>query len=198
MNLQDEKIGSNPVLTTLTLAIWSWSLLQFTVVLTATKSSRRSRISAPSHTTPVRKSRSRSKRRQRQGLAAYCCSVDVWGIIINILLQDAPFVIFRLLLIFYYRIISYMNVFFTCKNTLVIALQLYRLYVVYAEKKTLPPAGKSKGIKKSTSRESPDISLVLAALESGTSQYFTDVDGQVVAQKRKKKGLFYILTCAHC
>lgn len=26
-----------------------------------------------------------------------------------------------------------MNVFFTCKNTLVILLQLYRLYVVYSE-----------------------------------------------------------------
>jgi hypothetical protein len=55
-----------------------------------------------------------------------CCSIDVWGIMLNILLQDAPFLGFRLLLIVHYRIISYMNVFFTCKNTLVIVLQLYR------------------------------------------------------------------------
>jgi len=57
---------------------------------------------------------------------AGCCSIDVWGIVLNILLQDAPFLGFRLLLIAHYRIISYMNVFFTCKNTLVIMLQLYR------------------------------------------------------------------------
>lgn len=57
---------------------------------------------------------------------AGCCSIDVWGIMLNILLQDAPFLGFRLLLIAHYRIISYMNVFFTCKNTLVIVLQLYR------------------------------------------------------------------------
>lgn len=31
-----------------------------------------------------------------------------------------------------------MNVFFTCKNTLVIMLQLYRLYVVYNENKKKP------------------------------------------------------------
>lgn len=44
-----------------------------------------------------------------------CCSIDVWGIALNILLQDAPFLAFRLLIIVHYRIISYMNVFFTCK-----------------------------------------------------------------------------------
>jgi Transmembrane protein 26 len=84
------------VLPILTLAIWSWSLLQFTVVLTATKSSRRSRISAPvqSSSSGKRKGK-RGKRKQRSSLGAYCCSVDVWGIIINILLQDAPFVTFR-------------------------------------------------------------------------------------------------------
>jgi hypothetical protein len=53
-----------------------------------------------------------------------CCSIDVWGILINIILQDAPFFVFRLLLITYYRLISYMNIFFTCKNTLVITLQV--------------------------------------------------------------------------
>lgn len=86
-----------------------------------------------------------------------CCSIDVWGIALNIVLQDAPFLAFRMLIIIHYRIISYMNVFFTCtlsevnisklisiknnlrcsigKNTLVILLQLYRLYVVHSENK---------------------------------------------------------------
>lgn len=85
-----------------------------------------------------------------------CCSIDIWGIALNILLQDAPFLTFRLLIIIHYKIITYMNVFFTCrlilftpfkieslqkilsivaKNTLVILLQLYRLYVVQSENK---------------------------------------------------------------
>jgi Ni2+-binding GTPase involved in maturation of urease and hydrogenase len=50
-------------------------------------------------------------------------------------LQDGPFLAFRLILIIHYQIVSYMNIFFTCKNTLVILLQLYRLYVVQSENK---------------------------------------------------------------
>ncbi|XP_059489086.1 transmembrane protein 26 [Neocloeon triangulifer] len=178
---QDETIGKHPVLPALTLAIWSWSLLQFTVVLTATKSSRRSRISAPAQTSNRRKGK---KKRGRKGAAAYCCSVDVWAIVINILLQDAPFVIFRGLLIGYYRIISYMNIFFTCKNTLVIALQLYRLYVVFAEKRNkLKKQQKlAKGKKNNKRDPSPDISFVLA----NAAKY--GLDFETAAPKSKKKG----------
>ncbi|XP_050302667.1 transmembrane protein 26 isoform X2 [Anthonomus grandis grandis] len=116
-SFKDDKIAAEPILVLLTLAIWSWSLMQFTVVLTATKS-RKSRLTSTRAT--INKSES-------------CCTIDVWGIALNITLQDAPFLVFRLLLITHFKIISYMNVFFTCKNTLVILLQLYRLYVVYSE-----------------------------------------------------------------
>ncbi|XP_044731818.1 LOW QUALITY PROTEIN: transmembrane protein 26 [Chrysoperla carnea] len=118
-SFKDEKIASEQLLVMLTLGIWSWSLMQFTVVLTATKS---------------RKSRLSSNGAMNAEIAnCCCCNIDVWGIALNIILQDAPFLAFRLLIIIHYEIISYMNVFFTCKNTLVILLQLYRLYVVYSE-----------------------------------------------------------------
>ncbi|XP_018319464.1 transmembrane protein 26 [Agrilus planipennis] len=116
-SFKDDKVASEPVLVLLTLSIWTWSLMQFTVVLTATKS-RKSRMASSGNI--VKNTNS-------------CCTIDVWGIALNITLQDAPFLVFRLLLITHFKIISYMNVFFTCKNTLVILLQLYRLYVVYSE-----------------------------------------------------------------
>ncbi|KAF5288723.1 hypothetical protein FQA39_LY15295 [Lamprigera yunnana] len=116
---KDDKVASEPILVILTLTIWTWSLMQFTVVLTATKS-RKSRMST---TGPTKKKPHK------------CCNIDIWGIALNIILQDAPFLTFRLLIIMHYNIISYMNVFFTCKNTLVILLQLYRLHVVYGENK---------------------------------------------------------------
>ena len=53
-----------------------------------------------------------------------CCNLDVWGILINIILQDAPFFIFRSMILGYWRVISPMNIFFTIKNTLVITLQV--------------------------------------------------------------------------
>lgn len=48
-----------------------------------------------------------------------CCMPDVFGIIVSIIMQDGPFLVLRMLLIFKYNVISYTNMFFTCKNTLV-------------------------------------------------------------------------------
>ncbi|VVC87641.1 unnamed protein product [Leptidea sinapis] len=102
-SFKDEKVATEKVLVLLTLAIWSWSLVQFTVVLTATKS---------------RKSRGTAHRSDMNSSRACCCSIEVCAIIMNIALQDAPFLAFRLLIIAHYKIINYMNIFFTCKNTL--------------------------------------------------------------------------------
>ncbi|CAH2064995.1 unnamed protein product, partial [Iphiclides podalirius] len=117
-SFKDEKVATEKVLVLLTLAIWSWSLMQFTVVLTATKS---------------RKTRGTAHRSDMNTSRACCCSIEVCAIIMNIALQDAPFLAFRLLIIAHYKIINYMNIFFTCKNTLVILLQIYRLYVLHLE-----------------------------------------------------------------
>ncbi|XP_046656104.1 uncharacterized protein LOC124349488 isoform X2 [Daphnia pulicaria] len=124
-SFKDDKVASNRVLCIIILAIWSWSLLQFTMVLTASP-------------TKTKKAKVRVKEKKHNCCHTaknVCCSVDVWSILINIILQDAPFFIFRLLLILHYKIISETNIFFTCKNTLVITLQFYRLIVVHAEKR---------------------------------------------------------------
>ncbi|OXU22996.1 hypothetical protein TSAR_000982 [Trichomalopsis sarcophagae] len=122
-SFKEDKVAREPLLVYLTLGIWSWSLMQFTVVLTATKS-RKSRLS------------SGTAIRRKVPAETSCCSIDVWAIGINMVLQDGPFLAFRLILIIHYKIVSYMNIFFTCKNTLVILLQLYRLYVVQSESRT--------------------------------------------------------------
>ncbi|EDS31509.1 transmembrane protein 26 [Culex quinquefasciatus] len=121
-SFKDSKIANEPVLVLLTLSIWSWSLLQFTIVLSATRA-RKPRGGGVGGGDDV----------TTHCCNISCCNIDVWGIALNILLQDAPFLAFRLLIIVHYKIITYMNIFFTCKNTLVILLQLYRLYVVHSE-----------------------------------------------------------------
>jgi hypothetical protein len=63
-----------------------------------------------------------------------CCTPDVYGIIISIMMQDAPFLVLRMLLIFKYGVLSYTNMFFTCKNTLVCMLLTYRLSVIQLER----------------------------------------------------------------
>lgn len=143
-SFKEDVIGQEYVLVYLTLGIWSWSLMQFTVVLTATKS-RKSRLS--SGTTVKRKVPTETS----------CCSIDTWGITLNILLQDAPFLAFRLIIIIHYRIVSYMNIFFTCKNTLVILLQLYRLCVVHSENRS---KRKRRKMKQRQKYEIPNISII--------------------------------------
>ncbi|XP_070500827.1 transmembrane protein 26 [Chironomus tepperi] len=140
-SFKDNKIADEQILVFLTLSIWSWSLLQFTIVLTATRA--RKPRGASSHDAVDEESNT--------CCSDCCCSIDIWGIALNIILQDAPFLTFRLLIIIHYKIISYMNVFFTCKNTLVILLQLYRLYVVFSEtKKSVAMKKKIKSKRKDT------------------------------------------------
>eukprot|EP00093_Oithona_nana_P006305 06305.XXX_58063_56884_1 [CDS] Oithona nana genome sequencing. len=118
-SFKDEKVNTNKVLCIMVLTIWSWSLVQFTVLLTPPKN-------------PPKRLENPTKLQRAKEI---CCSIDVWDVLLNIILQDAPFFVFRLLLITYYKLISYMNIFFTCKNTLVITLQFYRLMVVQLEKR---------------------------------------------------------------
>ena len=45
-------------------------------------------------------------------------SMDVWGIAISTCLQDGPFFAIRIYLMVHHHVVSYMMIFFTCKNTL--------------------------------------------------------------------------------
>lgn len=62
-----------------------------------------------------------------------CLESDTWAIIASLLMQDGPFLMIRVILIARYQVLSYLNIFFTCKNLLVIFLQVYRLIVVQIE-----------------------------------------------------------------
>ncbi|XP_050412256.1 transmembrane protein 26 [Patella vulgata] len=116
---KEEKVRNNQLLCMIILGIWSLSLIRFSLVLTASRS-RQDYTGLVPMTPEVEKG---------------CCSADVYGIIISILLQDAPFLVLRMLLIFKYNVLSYTNMFFTSKNTIVITLLVYRLVVVQIEKR---------------------------------------------------------------
>ncbi|CAM1327369.1 Uncharacterised protein g9490 [Pycnogonum litorale] len=126
-SFKEDQVVKNVELTYVILGIWTWSLLQFTMVLTATKA-RKTRAGADGSINDDVK----NDGGKRQG----CCDIDICAIFSSLLLQDGPFLCLRLLLIFRYHIFSYMNIFFTCKNSLLVLLQLYRLFVVVARKMT--------------------------------------------------------------
>jgi len=113
-SIKDDTVNMDTTFCYTTLLVWSWSLIQFTLVITP-----QSQEDIPD---PVESMSERVKN--------YFHSSDVWKILKDVILQDGPFFIFRLVLVTYYRHISYINIFFLCKNTLIIIVQVYRLFVV--------------------------------------------------------------------
>nr|CAB3267091.1 transmembrane protein 26-like [Phallusia mammillata] len=122
-------VRCDPLLHYIIYAVWSWSLIQFTLVLTAAKS-RKTRVGfdGDDHVTMVSNQDS-------------CCAgsvfnnADLWGILVTMLLQDVPFLAFRLYMMIVYKQVHQMMVFFTGKNVLVVILQIYRLVVLQVERK---------------------------------------------------------------
>ncbi|XP_041378196.1 transmembrane protein 26-like [Gigantopelta aegis] len=119
---KEDQVKYNRILCITILGIWSLSLIQFSLVLTASRARRD-------------QSGLVMKRESPDSETIGCCSPDVYGIIISILMQDLPFLVLRMLLIFRYSVLSYTNMFFTSKNTIVIILLIYRLIVVQIEKR---------------------------------------------------------------
>ncbi|CAF3335600.1 unnamed protein product [Rotaria socialis] len=103
----------------LILAAWSISLMQFTLVVTSTKS---------------RKTRTEASKANDECISCRLFwETELWALSTTILLQDGPFLCLRLGLIIHYKIISQSNIFFTTKNFLVVLLQLYRVCVIIME-----------------------------------------------------------------
>ncbi|XP_071960152.1 transmembrane protein 26-like isoform X2 [Antedon mediterranea] len=123
--LKIQEVRCNKILVYWILIIWSWSLLQFTLGLTVTKS-RKPRISGV------------NQRYEGRVLMCNICETEVWGIVVTIIMQDGPFLSMRLYLLVHLRVINQMMIFFTFKNILVMLLQLYRLLVLYVEKPSGP------------------------------------------------------------
>ncbi|KAJ1144568.1 hypothetical protein NDU88_010866 [Pleurodeles waltl] len=96
------------------LSVWTWSMLQFLLDV-AVKN-------VDLHQSPAPKGRCSLLLSQH--------SADLWNIGISLFIQDGPFLIVRLILMIYYKVITQMLVFFAAKNILVVMLLLYRLVVL--------------------------------------------------------------------
>lgn len=58
---------------------------------------------------------------------------ELWAIVMSLVLQDVPFLALRLSLVLNFNVWSYSNIFFTCKNSLLILLQVFRSVVIVTE-----------------------------------------------------------------
>ena len=114
--IQDE------IITYLILAAWSFSLMQFTLVLTATKGAKTRAVGI----VPL----SDNSEAEDTNGGCKCCETEVWSILTAMFMQDAPFLAIRLYVMIKNRTLTYSILFFTFKNALNLGMQLYRLAVV--------------------------------------------------------------------
>uniref|UniRef100_A0A1I8J7H3 G_PROTEIN_RECEP_F1_2 domain-containing protein n=1 Tax=Macrostomum lignano TaxID=282301 RepID=A0A1I8J7H3_9PLAT len=132
---KEEVVKRDRMLIKLILTIWTWSLLQFVLVITAQRA-RKDQSGLLSGVNQRRKKISEVEAPViNEAEESYCtCTPEIFGIAISMLLQDLPYLIVRLFMMINYDTTSYTNIFFTLKNTLVCTLLTYRLVVVYWER----------------------------------------------------------------
>uniref|UniRef100_A0A3B3XIG1 Transmembrane protein 26a n=1 Tax=Poecilia mexicana TaxID=48701 RepID=A0A3B3XIG1_9TELE len=121
---KEPEVKGNRVVVIVGLALFSWALMQFPLVLTQTPASQgdvpRSWNSLP------------CCRRLSSSLPS-CCSNEIWSLLLTVGLQDAPFLVYRLYLMIKEQVQNQVMIFFTCKNILIVLLELYRIFVVQFE-----------------------------------------------------------------
>ena len=76
---KDDTVANNRPLCIMILTMWSVSLMQFCLVLTG-KRSKKGKMKPPLT----------NRQMQLKSIRQICCSVDVWVILINIVLQQVP------------------------------------------------------------------------------------------------------------
>lgn len=124
--LKMEETACDTVLVYFVLGAWAWSLLQFTLGLTATKQ-RKPRVI---NTGPGLRAVAIEPKTGRCAPLAYCCETEIWALLVSVIMQDGPYLVIRLYIMFTSSSFGQTMIFFTCKNGILFLLQMYRIYVV--------------------------------------------------------------------
>lgn len=61
-------------------------------------------------------------------------SGDIWSTMEALFIQDGPFLVVRLVVMMKFKTIHQMLIFFVIKNSLVVILNIYRLFVLVCDK----------------------------------------------------------------
>ncbi|XP_038045857.1 transmembrane protein 26-like [Patiria miniata] len=140
-NLREGAVVCNKLIIMVILALWSWSLIQFAMVLTSVAGPKirvfnhRGRDNSSSSISSTRRVRATVAELQHPDVQHHrrhngCCSSEIWALCISLIMQDGPYLAMRLYLIIRFHIINQMMLFFTLKNMMIFLLTVYRIYVL--------------------------------------------------------------------
>uniref|UniRef100_A0A3B1J8B8 Transmembrane protein 26b n=1 Tax=Astyanax mexicanus TaxID=7994 RepID=A0A3B1J8B8_ASTMX len=109
----------NPQLVYIILAVWTWSMLQF-----------------PFHLSVVN-SRDDDECENQGDSVLTKHRTDFWTVVETLFIQDGPFLVVRLTVMIHYAIVHQMLVFFAIKNFLVVTLNIYRMWVIFQDYRSI-------------------------------------------------------------
>uniref|UniRef100_A0AAY4BCH7 Transmembrane protein 26 n=1 Tax=Denticeps clupeoides TaxID=299321 RepID=A0AAY4BCH7_9TELE len=114
---KEPEVKTNRAVIIVGLSLFSWALMQFPLVLTQTSTSKAQSEPVSAHL--------------EDGGGASCCSSEVWSLLLTVGMQDGPFLVYRLYLMIQENVLNQLMIFFTCKNILIVLLEVYRICVVH-------------------------------------------------------------------
>ncbi|KAF7695477.1 transmembrane protein 26 [Silurus meridionalis] len=120
---KEPEVKTNHAVIIVGLSLFSWALMQFPLVLTQTNP-------------PYPHTKIHLKPTRPEVLPCHytsCCSSEIWSLLLTVGLQDGPFLVYRLYLMVRENVLNQLMIFFTCKNILIVMLELYRISVVHFE-----------------------------------------------------------------
>ncbi|XP_072537310.1 transmembrane protein 26 [Salminus brasiliensis] len=122
---KEPEVKTNRAVIIVGLSLFSWALMQFPLVLTQT--------SPPKPIGEAQRTKDRTRPEFLPWMSSSCCSSEVWSLLLTVGLQDGPFLVYRLYLMIRENVLNQLMIFFTCKNILIVMLELYRIGVVHFE-----------------------------------------------------------------
>lgn len=110
---EERQIIQRPEMVYVVLVIFTLSLFQFTIVFTVVRR-KRPKLNPTDEGNPCVEAVNK------------CCMSELWSLTSHILLHDGPYMVLRLHCLIAFKIATYSLIFFTVKNVLVVALEVYR------------------------------------------------------------------------
>uniref|UniRef100_A0A8C5MZM7 Transmembrane protein 26 n=1 Tax=Leptobrachium leishanense TaxID=445787 RepID=A0A8C5MZM7_9ANUR len=122
--IKSPAVETNWIIAVVGLSLFSCALLQFTLALTQSFD-----FQDPNND---QESDSTLPARGRTGSCS--CSSEQWSLVLGVVLQDGPFLVFRLYLAIAEKVNDEMMIFFICKNILTVIIEIYRIIIIQVTK----------------------------------------------------------------
>ena len=112
---------------------------------------------------------------------------EIWSILITLIFQDGPFLAIRLTAVIRFNVRTFSTMFFTCKNAIILFLQIYRLSAICTEAKNQNKKNQTNSYQASLDNNKADALASLNAAATQLDKFVLLSYAQSLITKGKKK-----------